>query len=206
MNTKKLVYSAVFVALGVLFPMLFHSLNIPGQVFLPMHVPIFLGALCLGPIPGLLIGIISPILSSLLTGMPPMIPMVPIMVFELAAYGYFAGLIYEKYPKNVFVPLIASMLIGRIVAAIAAFVVFKIFNGESINILTFIGGSITKGLPGIIMILVLVPLLYKLLKNNIDKANIWLNTKENDTILLELCHFYILSYANFTKSCFCTDI
>ena len=160
MTTKKLVYTAVFLALGILFPMLFHLLGLPGQVLLPMHVPIFLGALTLGPISGFIVGILTPILSSLLTGMPPMIPMVPIMVFELAAYGFFAGFLYEKYPKNVF-SLIAAMIIGRIVAGIAAWSVFNIFNMDEINILTYISSSFVKGLPGIIMSLVLVPLLYK---------------------------------------------
>lgn len=161
MTTKKLVYTAVFLALGILFPMLFHLLGLPGQVLLPMHVPIFLGALTLGPISGFIVGILTPILSSLLTGMPPMIPMVPIMVFELAAYGFFAGFLYEKYPKNVFIPLIAAMIIGRIVAGIATWSVFNIFNMDEINILTYISSSFVKGLPGIIMSLVLVPLLYK---------------------------------------------
>lgn len=161
MTTKKLVYTAVFLALGILFPMLFHLLGLPGQVLLPMHIPIFLGALTLGPISGFIVGILTPILSSLLTGMPPMIPMVPIMVFELAAYGFFAGFLYEKYPKNVFIPLIAAMIIGRIVAGIAAWSVFNIFNMDEINILTYISSSFVKGLPGIIMSLVLVPLLYK---------------------------------------------
>lgn len=161
MTTKKLVYTAVFLALGILFPMLFHLLGLPGQVLLPMHVPIFLGALTLGPISGFIVGILTPILSSLLTGMPPMIPMVPIMVFELAAYGFFAGFLYEKYPKNVFIPLITAMIIGRIVAGITAWSVFNIFNMDEINILTYISSSFVKGLPGIIMSLVLVPLLYK---------------------------------------------
>lgn len=161
MTTKKLVYTAVFLALGILFPMLFHLLGLPGQVLLPMHIPIFLGALTLGPISGFIVGILAPILSSLLTGMPPMIPMVPIMVFELAAYGFFAGFLYEKYQKNVFIPLIAAMIIGRIVAGIAAWSVFNIFNMDEINILTYISSSFVKGLPGIIMSLVLVPLLYK---------------------------------------------
>lgn len=161
MTTKKLVYTAVFLALGILFPMLFHLLGLPGQVLLPMHVPIFLGALTLGPISGFIVGILTTILSSLLTGMPPMIPMVPIMVFELAAYGFFAGFLYEKYPKNVFIPLITAMIIGRIVAGITAWSVFNIFNMDEINILAYISSSFVKGLPGIIMSLVLVPLLYK---------------------------------------------
>lgn len=167
MTTKKLVYSGAFIALGILFPMIFHTLNIPGQVFLPMHIPIFLAALTLGPLSGLLIGILTPILSSMLTGMPPMIPMVPIMVFELGAYGYFAGLLYKKYPKHIYLPLLAAMLIGRIVAGITAFITFNIFDMEKINILTFITSSFVKGIPGIILTLVLVPILYTLLSKNI---------------------------------------
>lgn len=170
MNTKKLVYTSIFLALGILFPMLFHLLALPGKILLPMHVPIFLGALTLGPIPGLIIGVLAPILSSLLTGMPPMIPMVPIMVFELAAYGYFAGFLYKKYPNNIFLPIIGAMIIGRIVAGFAAYLVFNIFNMDQINILTFIASSFVKGLPGIIMILILVPLLYKWMPTNVKNS------------------------------------
>ena len=170
MDTKKLVYTAAFLALGILFPTIFHLLALPGKILLPMHVPIFLGALTLGPIPGLIIGVLAPILSSLLTGMPPMIPMVPIMVFELAAYGFFAGLLYEKYPKNIFLPLIGAMVIGRFVAGFAAYLVFNIFNMEKINILTFIASSFVKGMPGIIMILILVPLLYKWMPEKIKNS------------------------------------
>lgn len=169
MNTKKLVYTAAFLALGILFPSIFHLLGLPGKILLPMHLPIFLGAVTLGPVSGLIIGILTPILSSLLTGMPPMIPMVPIMVFELAAYGFFAGFLYKKCSQNIFIPIIAAMLIGRIVAGITAYLVFNIFNMDQINILSYIGGSIVKGLPGIIMILILVPLLHKWMPENIKK-------------------------------------
>ena len=170
MNTKKLVYTAAFLALAIFFPSLFHLLALPGRVLLPMHVPVFLGALTLGPISGLIIGVLAPILSSLLTGMPPMIPMVPIMVFELAAYGFCAGLLYEKYPKNVFLPLIAAMVIGRVVAGLAAYTVFIIFDMDQINILTYIASSFVKGMPGIIMSLVLVPLLYRWMPEKIKNS------------------------------------
>lgn len=170
MNTKKLVYTAAFLALGIIFPGIFHLLGLPGQVLLPMHVPIFLAALTLGPLSGLIVGVLTPILSSLLTGMPPMVPMVPIMVFELAAYGFFAGFLYGKYPKNIFIPILGAMVIGRIVAGIAAYVVFNMFNMEQINILTFIGTSFVKSIPGIIMILVLVPLLYKWMPREVKNS------------------------------------
>ena len=170
MSTKKLVYTAAFLALAMVFPSIFHLLSLPGQVFLPMHLPVFLAALTLGPISGLIIGVLAPVLTSLITGMPPMIPMVPIMALELAAYGYFAGLIYDKYQKNVFLPLIAAMLIGRVVAGITAFAVYSIFGMEQVNILTFITGSIVKGLPGIILILVAVPLLHKWMPEDIKNA------------------------------------
>ena len=45
-NVKKLVIAALMIALGVLLPMLFHSLG-GGTVFLPMHIPVLLcGLLC----------------------------------------------------------------------------------------------------------------------------------------------------------------
>lgn len=39
--TKELVLSALFIALGVVLPMVFHAIG-AGPVFLPMHIPVLL--------------------------------------------------------------------------------------------------------------------------------------------------------------------
>ncbi|RKY70366.1 MAG: ECF transporter S component, partial [Candidatus Latescibacterota bacterium] len=51
--------------------MIFHQFGIAGKVFLPMHFPVIVAGLLFGPFSGLLVGLFSPVLSFLLTGMPP---------------------------------------------------------------------------------------------------------------------------------------
>ena len=41
MNIKNIVKGALFIALGVLIPQIFHSIG-AGPMFLPMHIPVLL--------------------------------------------------------------------------------------------------------------------------------------------------------------------
>ena len=80
--TKKLVFCAICVALCVVLPMAFHALG-SGTVFLPMHVPVLLcGLVCTWPY-GVVCGLLGPLLSSVLTGMPAT-AVLPSMMAELA--------------------------------------------------------------------------------------------------------------------------
>ena len=81
--TKKLVFCAICVALCVVLPMAFHALG-SGTVFLPVHVPVLLcGLVCTWPY-GVVCGLLGPLLSSVLTGMPAA-AVLPSMMAELAA-------------------------------------------------------------------------------------------------------------------------
>ncbi|MFP4016439.1 MAG: ECF transporter S component, partial [Halanaerobiales bacterium] len=118
----------------------------------------------LGPIAGLTTGIITPLLSSFFTGMPPVLPTLPIMIVELAFYGLLTGYLSRKY--NVYMTLITSMLIGRVGAGLVVSAMVHILNFRlPANPLIYIWGTITTGLPGIVIQLILIPLLYKYLKN-----------------------------------------
>ena len=95
--TATLTGTALLLALGVALPLVFHAVPMGGRIFLPMHLPTFVAGLVLGPAAGLVVGAGSPMLSSLLTGMP-VAPfyMVP-MVFELATYGLVSGLLRRRF-------------------------------------------------------------------------------------------------------------
>ena len=71
--------------------MAFHALG-SGTVFLPMHVPVLLcGLVCTWPY-GVVCGLLGPLLSSVLTGMPAAaVP--PSMMAELAVYGLVTALV-----------------------------------------------------------------------------------------------------------------
>ena len=90
-RTKKLVLAALFLAIGVVLPTATHSIPNAGSVLLPMHIPVLLCGLTCSWQYGLLCGLLSPALSSLITGMPPA-AVLPAMVCELAAYGLLSGL------------------------------------------------------------------------------------------------------------------
>ena len=168
MDIKKIVYTAFFIALGIVLPMVFHLVGGPslGRVFLPMHLPVLIGGAFLGPMAGLIIGIITPLLSSLFTGMPPVIPMLPIMIAELGIYGLVMGYFFFRIKMNVYLSLIISMLAGRIMASLVVLVLVYGFGFARLpaNPIIYIYGTITAGFPGIIGQLLIVPLVLRYIK------------------------------------------
>lgn len=165
MKTKKLVLGSIFIALGLIIPIIFHQFNMGGPVFLPMHIPVLFAGLFLGPIYGLIVGVLTPILSSVLTGMPPLFPMLPIMIFELGIYGLVSGYLSDRF-KGTIVPLITSMIVGRIVAGMVVFVLVTLF-GAKMDPILFVKGAIIAGLPGIIIQLILIPVVMRLVRKNL---------------------------------------
>ncbi len=125
-----------------------------GEIFLPMHLPIILMGFLVGSYAAGAAGLLSPLVSFALTGMPSSV-MLPFMMIELCVYGICAGLL-----RNVKIPVIAGVLIaqivGRIVRAGAIAVGFYVFN--TVVNPTVVLTSITAGLLGIILQLVIIPL------------------------------------------------
>ena len=160
-NTKKLVLSAIFLALGILIPYIFHALGIGGSIFLPMHIPVLIAGFFIGPFYALIVGFLSPILSGILTGMPPFAP-VPIalmMAFELATYGFLSGLFYEKLKLNAILSLIMAMIGGRIVYGLAVWIMASFFGFAQLNPWLSIWGGVLTGWPGLTIQLVFIPTL-----------------------------------------------
>lgn len=160
-KTKELVLSGLLIALGLVLPMAFHLFNAGGPVFLPMHIPVLLGGMILSPIFALLVGVLTPIVSNLLTSMPPLMPMLPIMIVELGLYGLVASILRKKLNLNVFISLIISMIIGRIGAGLVVYVMTSVFAVQFAPPIAFVIGGISKGIPGIIIQLIFIPIIVK---------------------------------------------
>ena len=110
-RTLKLAYGGLLVALGILLPQAFHVFGQnAGMIFLPIQIPVLFGGILLGPYYGGVIGLLVPLLSSVLTGMPP-VPKVYFMFVELVTYGMVAGWLIRR--TNVYVSLLTAMLCGR---------------------------------------------------------------------------------------------
>ncbi|CEN83226.1 Predicted membrane protein [[Clostridium] sordellii] len=166
MKSKKIAFSSMFIAFGIILPMIFHTVNLAGNIFLPMHIPVLIGGFLLGPVCGMLIGIITPVLSGFMTGMPPIIPVMPIMAFELCAYGFLTGYIFNK-TKKIYITLFCTMLGGRLFAVIGAYLV-SITVAPKVNPLLFVFGNITMAIPGILIQLIFIPIFIKYLNNNLE--------------------------------------
>ena len=164
-STKRLVLCGLCTALGVVLPMALHSIPNAGNVLLPMHLPVLLAGVMCGPWYGLSCGVLTPLLSSMLTGMPPM-AYLPSMLCELAVYGLSSGLMMALLRKWSFWPrvllsLSAAMLCGRLVyGALNAL----IFRAGDYSVAVWLTSAFVTGLPGIIIQFALIPLLLFALK------------------------------------------
>ena len=157
-NVKKTVIAALLIALGVVLPIAFHSVPNAGRIFLPMHIPILLCGMICGFPYGLICGIATPLLSSLLTGMPPA-AMLPSMLCELAAYGTFSSLLMRYVPLKKLLPrttvsLIGAMLFGRVFYGILNAL---IFSAGSYSVQAWLAAAFVTALPGVIIQIVVIP-------------------------------------------------
>ena len=155
--TVNLTGAALCIAFGLVLPMFFHMIG-AGTAFLPMHIPVLLCGLVFGWPYGAICGLIVPILSSVLTGMPPIFPTAAAMMLELCAYGALTGFLYRKLRWNVYTALICAMLGGRIVSG-AANAVFMNMASKPYGFAAFISASFVEALPGIIIQIILIPIL-----------------------------------------------
>jgi len=155
---KRSIITAVCIGLSVVLPMAFHSIPNAGNIFCPMHIPVLLCGLICGGSFGLLCGLAGPLLSTLITGMPPM-AYLPSMLVELAVYGVVCGLMInlvrtKKLYTDLYISLIVALIAGRIVAGAAKAV---IFSAGSYSIAAWIASYFVTSWPGLVIQLALIP-------------------------------------------------
>lgn len=169
---KKSIITAVCIALCVVLPQAFHAIPNAGAIYCPMHIPVLLCGLICGWQYGLLCGIAGPLVSALITGMPPA-AVLPGMLVECAAYGALTGLMMQlvhtkKVYPDLYISLLVAMLGGRIISGIAKAL---IFSAGSYSMTAWVTGSFVTSLPGIIVHLVLIPsIVYALMKAKLIPA------------------------------------
>ena len=137
-----------------------------GSSLLPMHLPVLLCGFACGPLYGSLVGLIAPLLRFFLFGMPPLMPTGLAMAFELAAYGLFSGLLPRLLPRrnrHLYTALIATMVLGRIVWGIAAYLLNALL-GTQFTWELFFAGAFVNAVPGILFQLIAIPPLFYALK------------------------------------------
>ena len=163
MRTNKIVLSGLLLAISVILPYFFHLFGMAGPIFLPMHIPVLVGGLLLGPVYGVAIGLLAPMLNSILTGMPPLFPVAVAMSFELATYGFLTGYLYNRVTKNIYAALIPSMLVGRAVSGIANYLILA-GMGRTYTLTMFLTAAFVTSIWGIVIQIAFIPILVRSLR------------------------------------------
>ncbi|WP_099203931.1 ECF transporter S component [Scatolibacter rhodanostii] len=168
--TYKLVLAAVCLALAMILPMFIGRIPSIGRALSPMHLPVLLCGFLAGPILGGVVGVLAPLLNSVLTGAPPLFPMAISMAFELAGYGILSGLFYYVIFKKhkdfvrIFASLILAMLFGRIIWGIAMLLLLGLSGAGQFTWAAFLSGAFIGAVPAIISQVILVPVIVLALK------------------------------------------
>lgn len=160
-KTLKLVLSAGFLALGLILPFFTAQIREIGNMLLPMHIPVLICGFVCGWQYGLAVGFITPLLRSMVFGMPPMFPTATAMAFELASYGAVSGLLYRALPKknvSVYISLIGAMIVGRLIWGLINVPIYGIAR-KAYSWQIFMGGAFLNAIPGIILQLVMIPII-----------------------------------------------
>lgn len=173
--TVKALISAGTVALAVLLPQLAHLAlgEQAGMRFLPMYLPVLLGGCLLGWQWGLGIGLLSPLVSYLITaaaGSPmPALARMPFMMAELAVFAVICGVFSDKIARNglmAFPAVLLAQLGGRSVFLLSA----AAFSGVSPLNAAMVWSQIQTGFAGLLIQAVLAPVIIIGLKALTDKS------------------------------------
>lgn len=161
--TRRLVWTAMMIALGLILP--FITMQVPkfGNMLCPMHIPVLLVGFLCGGAYGIVAGAVLPIFRSFLFGAPILIPTALTMSFELATYGLLAGAMYHMLRNKklgTYISLILAMIGGRIVYGIVSYIIYHIL-GNTFTWKIFVTQAFVNALPGIILQLLIIPAIVK---------------------------------------------
>ncbi len=160
--TVKSLVSVGLIVCAVLLPQIVHLVAgaSGGVKWLPMYLPVLVAGCLLGTYWGLGVGILSPIVSFLITslfGNPmPALMRLPFMIAELAVFAAVSGLFSKHIAGNKWLAFPAVLL-----AAVAGRTFFitlvAIFGSVSPLNVTMVWGQIQTGFIGLILQAVIVP-------------------------------------------------
>lgn len=160
-SVKKVCICAFCTAMCCVLPIAFHAVGL-GGMFSPMHLPVLLcGLLCGWPY-GAFCGAAGPVISSVLSGMPPPAVLVS-MAPELCVYGLATGLGTKlihtgRTVVDLYLALIPAMVLGRIAGG-AVQALFYLSTARSYSIALWVTAYVVETLPGAVLQLVVLPAL-----------------------------------------------
>lgn len=158
LKARSVVYGGVLLAVGLVLSLVIHSIGGQqfGTIFGPLNFVALTTGVVAGPWVGLTVGIVLPLLSSVIFGMPPLMPPIAVfMALQLGTYGILTGL-FERRNLNIFLNLAISIIAGGVVYSLGYYVIGYMV-GIHLQPLTAILLSFALGLPGIVIQFLLIP-------------------------------------------------
>ncbi|MFP4083122.1 MAG: ECF transporter S component [Candidatus Aminicenantes bacterium] len=162
---RDLLGGALFLALALVFPILFHAAGL-GSAFLPMFYPILMAGFLVALPVAAAVGFLAPITSSLLTGMPPLFPPVAlIMMAEGVVLGAGPAILYQKHKLNLWLTLAVTIAAERLVLLAAV-----VLSARWLRLPEGVLGlaSLVRSMPGVVLLFILIPPLVKKLEERMQ--------------------------------------
>ncbi len=119
-----------------------------GEIFLPMHLPVILVGFAGGPVAGAVAGVLAPVISFALTGMPAAAAL-PFILIEIFTYGLVSGLI-GNVKLNSFVKILFTQVSGRVMRILAVLLATTVFGFEKMTVNAVLS-SMAMGIAGIVI-------------------------------------------------------
>jgi uncharacterized membrane protein len=163
-NIRSYILTVAFVMLAISMPWVFHQFYLAGPTFLPMHIFVLIAGLLFGWRAGLVVGLLTPLVSHFISGMP-VLNVLPQIVIELSAYGFIAGILREKYNLRTIWSLLGAVVGGRIALLLAILVIYFIAGesysplGLEANPFASFWSVVKQGWPGILTQLISIPII-----------------------------------------------
>lgn len=163
-SPAEILLGGLFIALALALPVAFHLVGL-GSAFLPMFFPIILSGYLLQLRISLVVGLASPLISALLTGMPPFYPPIAfIMMAEGVVLVALPYLLYQNLRMNLWLSLVLTIIGERLVLLLSIIIISKWLRLPGVVLGL---SSLIKGLPGIILIFLTIPPLVLKLREKI---------------------------------------
>lgn len=158
---RQVSLAAVFTALAVLLPQVFHLIGL-GPVFMPLFLPIALAGLLLRWPYAVTVAVLSPFISFALVGMPPIVPpILPVVLIELLIIASLCSLLFGYLHVPWWLALGLAWIADRLFLFL---LVWQIAPLLDINA-AFIGWPLLlAGVPGIILQFAVVPAVLRIIR------------------------------------------
>jgi uncharacterized membrane protein len=149
---KSYSFQILLVGLAVALPYIAHFSSAPVRYLLPMHWAVILAGLVYGWRSGAITGLLAPIVSFMISGMPAPHILAP-MTIELFAYGVITGLLREAFKMNSFAAVTIALITGRILFLISVL----LLGSAQGDFLVYTESSMLPGIGAVIAQITILP-------------------------------------------------